>query len=600
MKKFYFMLIALMAVMGAQAQNWYINGDFCKWINPWSEEALANYKLTMNSQGLYEIDLSKTATPDISGAFLIVPIKGTSADWSQATRVNSGKIKEGVSYTYKCDQNGNNINVDGTIKNAKVVLNPYAKQIIITGQSEANSFDKVYVIGDLGNGYDPDVTDYPLERKAGSTDVYTGTYSFSGTAYDNDYFFPKFRCGNVIVGPIGDDVEPTLGEAVDLEAGSSKALKLLPDTYTFTVEVTQEAGTAKVTVTKGGINGKKTIYFDDTTSQWGSVIAHYSGTAGSDDYLMEATGIANIFTVDIVGDYNKVYFTDENETVNTPTYDIVDSYIYSTTNSGSAYTLPTDYSGWYVSVYGPYNEWSENGIHPNAEGVSTHYGLAIGTGEFKVKVWDGKKDYYFTLGDQIALNTWTTVPGNSSTNMTVAGAAADDRFDVSWDCANHKIFIAKSSRVIDYPTEIWVSACGDFNTWQGNGVRPDRDGVALIEVADVNTSFKIKVYDEVTKVDEWFAIDGELALDTWTVIKGNSDSMTLPASAKSGNVAMTFECKTGKIKVQWLNAGVEGVAIDSEAAAPVYYNLQGVEVAQPAAGLYIVRRGNSVTKEVIR
>ena len=35
-------------------------------------------------------------------------------------------------------------------------------------------------------------------------------------------------------------------------------------------------------------------------------------------------------------------------------------------------------------------------------------------------------------------------------------------------------------------------------------------------------------------------------------------------------------------------------------AAPVYYNLQGVQVANPTPGLYIVVRGNKITKEWIR
>jgi hypothetical protein len=45
-------------------------------------------------------------------------------------------------------------------------------------------------------------------------------------------------------------------------------------------------------------------------------------------------------------------------------------------------------------------------------------------------------------------------------------------------------------------------------------------------------------------------------------------------------------------------AGVEG--IDVETAAPVYYNLQGVEVANPQNGLYIVKRGNKVTKQLVK
>ena len=46
--------------------------------------------------------------------------------------------------------------------------------------------------------------------------------------------------------------------------------------------------------------------------------------------------------------------------------------------------------------------------------------------------------------------------------------------------------------------------------------------------------------------------------------------------------------------------GIADVAVDNEDAAPVYYNLQGVEVANPENGIYVVRRGSKVTKEVIR
>lgn len=50
-------------------------------------------------------------------------------------------------------------------------------------------------------------------------------------------------------------------------------------------------------------------------------------------------------------------------------------------------------------------------------------------------------------------------------------------------------------------------------------------------------------------------------------------------------------------------SGVETVAADMDAAAgaePEYFNLSGVKVANPGPGIYIVRRGASVTKEVIR
>lgn len=46
-------------------------------------------------------------------------------------------------------------------------------------------------------------------------------------------------------------------------------------------------------------------------------------------------------------------------------------------------------------------------------------------------------------------------------------------------------------------------------------------------------------------------------------------------------------------------SAVDAIEIDSNATVE-YFNLQGVKVAQPAAGLYIVKRGNKVTKELVK
>lgn len=47
-------------------------------------------------------------------------------------------------------------------------------------------------------------------------------------------------------------------------------------------------------------------------------------------------------------------------------------------------------------------------------------------------------------------------------------------------------------------------------------------------------------------------------------------------------------------------SGVSEVAVDNNNAPREYFDLQGRAVAQPQAGLYIVRQGNKVTKEYIR
>ncbi|MDE5555742.1 MAG: hypothetical protein K2J10_11260, partial [Muribaculaceae bacterium] len=48
------------------------------------------------------------------------------------------------------------------------------------------------------------------------------------------------------------------------------------------------------------------------------------------------------------------------------------------------------------------------------------------------------------------------------------------------------------------------------------------------------------------------------------------------------------------------SAGIEAVEVDNNDAPAVYYNLQGVEVANPENGIYVVRRGSKVTKEIVR
>ena len=40
--------------------------------------------------------------------------------------------------------------------------------------------------------------------------------------------------------------------------------------------------------------------------------------------------------------------------------------------------------------------------------------------------------------------------------------------------------------------------------------------------------------------------------------------------------------------------------MEDENVAPVYYKLQGVRVDNPQNGLYIVKRGNEVAKQIIR
>ncbi|MCH5345742.1 MAG: choice-of-anchor J domain-containing protein [Muribaculaceae bacterium] len=65
-----------------------------------------------------------------------------------------------------------------------------------------------------------------------------------------------------------------------------------------------------------------------------------------------------------------------------------------------------------------------------------------------------------------------------------------------------------------------------------------------------------------------------------------------PAVVADGQVLPTLYKKADE-------SGIVEVATDVD-AAPVYYNLQGVQVANPEHGLYIVRQGNKVSKVLVK
>lgn len=66
-----------------------------------------------------------------------------------------------------------------------------------------------------------------------------------------------------------------------------------------------------------------------------------------------------------------------------------------------------------------------------------------------------------------------------------------------------------------------------------------------------------------------------------------------------GNYKVTADLRNMKVSVSGTTA-VDGIVTDAVDAAPVYYNMQGVRVDRPSAGLYIVVRGDKATKEIVR
>ncbi len=272
---------------------------------------------------------------------------------------------------------------------------------------------------------------------------------------------------------------------------------------------------------------------------------------------------------------------------------------------------PTDYTKWYVNVVGNFNDWLDNGVNPSAEGIAVLNSLPIGTSEFKVKIWDGVADVWFSTGSEIPVGEWVTINGNSDANMTIAGATAESAYNVEFNCETNAIRVTEGI-VID-PADMEFFLVGSFNDWTTGDAAYKftyvEDNQYTLSIAALDGEFKISkaTWEE----GSWGAEGDPDATEALPVDVILDEEMN--AWAGSGcnfkivepltNVTVTFFYNANDacmIMVQG-EAGIESVAADAQAAEAVYYNLQGIRVAQPAkGGLYIVNRAGQVSKEIAR
>lgn len=591
MKKFYFLLVALVLGFTAGATDYMINGVGNTW-RGWNKTAAEEYGLlfTETSTGVYELDLNET----LSGSFLIVGLNTAGdADWNTKVGTNGSSIKVGTSYKYT--KGGDNLSIAGQVDNPHIKLDTKAGTLLITGQESQNEFDVVYMIGDFGDGWSANITDYPLARVAGKTNEYEGTYTINATASNSEYFYTVPKCGNVVLQLSGSDVVPESGRPYTVKPGSDKSFSLTPGTYTFHVTAQQEATTGVLIITAATTAADNTIYWDNTEAEWSSLCASVSDGTDSEDIEMSDLG-NGFWSVEVPGIYTTVTFKDYDDEANTSdAYTIHNNYMYSLTNSGSEYEEPVDYSSWYVNVMGSFNSWSDNGIAATANGITTHKNLAIGTGEFKVKVWNGS-DVWHSNGQAIALDTPTAIPDNSDYNMTVAGASEGDTFDVTYNCKTNEITITRSGD-IDY-TGWYFNIVGDFNVWSTEyGVEFNADGTAVNTYEDVNTPFKVRIYDTVSDHD--YAKNGTLTANEWNDVNANQPEMLLPEELQTGAVKFTFNNVNKTLFIERGTVGVDSITAEDN-AEPVYYNLRGIRVDNPENGVFIVVRGDKVSKQIIK
>lgn len=133
-----------------------------------------------------------------------------------------------------------------------------------------------------------------------------------------------------------------------------------------------------------------------------------------------------------------------------------------------------------------------------------------------------------------------------------------------------------------------------YNGWSFTVTAPEGYLLSAIEMTHYNASNKIKLSATVGTVTESGSWEMPAAAPAAEATEATGKSVTFTATATNNIQTMKV------IVVPDGQSGIESVVAADENAPVEYYNLQGVRVANPTAGLYIIKQGSKVSKAIIR
>ena len=168
----------------------------------------------------------------------------------------------------------------------------------------------------------------------------------------------------------------------------------------------------------------------------------------------------------------------------------------------------------------------------------------------------------------------------SPAQETPAASTGVSLNDVELVAGNITLVAAKNDATTD--CRLWGgSSAVDFRTYKTSTLTFTASNAKITEISF--TGNKVGA--------SYFSVDnGTLSDKVWTPTEETSSVIfTTTATTNINTITVTYS----------VNTGVEAIESENTDTPAEYYNLQGVKVANPANGLYIVKRGNTVTKELI-
>ena len=161
---------------------------------------------------------------------------------------------------------------------------------------------------------------------------------------------------------------------------------------------------------------------------------------------------------------------------------------------------------------------------------------------------------------------------------------------------------AKTLTITGTPvSDLKLYISGNMTNW----VAPGDDGsIAMTENGGIySATVSFTAGDEFKVFGKGWSPEFGVPADNTPALSPENLTLTLAKSTKNIKVSMTgqyvvsFNLSTFELRLTSAT-GISQPTIKAE--APEYYTLHGVKVASPAHGIYIVKRGTAVTKEIVR
>lgn len=135
--------------------------------------------------------------------------------------------------------------------------------------------------------------------------------------------------------------------------------------------------------------------------------------------------------------------------------------------------------------------------------------------------------------------------------------------------------------------------------WNKFGVQPGTDYICNIGSFKIGTNrFDISVWDGVKDTYYGSAEKIVAGADKWNQLTENGGEMYVEGATADSEYYVQFNVETNQLCLTPITAGIEGVAADAAQAPAAYYNLQGIRVANPEAGVFIMVQGGKAVKVI--